>query len=88
MTADADFAIVPIVSMVSTVSKSLGLLGLFGPQMSQKKVFTMYIDTYNNIYISDIIISIIYTTLITLGSEIRHQERMGRDLVLLFSNIG
>ena len=56
----------------SSVSWSHGL----SVPWSQKKVFTRYIDTENNyIYISDIIISIIYTSLITLGSEIRNQER-------------
>ena len=55
MTADTDFAIVPFVSIVPIVSK---------------KVFTRYVIVeYNNIYISNIIISIIYTTLITLGRE-------------------
>ena len=52
---------------------------------SQKKVFTRYVIVENNnIYISDIIISIIYTTLITHGSEIRR----GRKSVRSFFFIG
>ena len=43
---------------------------------SQKKVYTRYVIVENNnIYISDIIISIIYTLLITPGSEITSQEK-------------
>ena len=61
MTSDTDFAIVPIVFIVPIVSK---------------KVFTRYVIVENNnIYISDIIISIIYTLLITPGSEITSQEK-------------
>ena len=70
---DSDFS---SVSVVSSVPKCL------------KKKYLLCILIHITIYISDIIISIIYTTLITLGSEIRNQEWMGRDLVLLFSNIG
>ena len=51
---------------------------------SQKKVFTRYIDTENNnIYISDIIISIIYTTLITLVSEIRRVRKSVRSFFFI-----
>jgi hypothetical protein len=53
-----------------------------------KKKYLLCILIHIIIYISDIIISIIYISLITPGGEIRHQERMGRDPVLLFSIIG
>ena len=51
---------------------------------SQKKVFTRYVIVENNnIYISDIIISIIYTTLITLGCEIRRERKSVRSFVFI-----
>ena len=55
------------------------------PQCGRKNVFSRYVIVeYNNIYISDIIISIIYTTLIPHGSEIRR----GRKSVHSFIFIG
>ena len=54
-----------------------------------KAIILTYIitDIYIIICINDIV-GKCNTSLITLGSEIRHQERMGRDTVLLFSIIG
>jgi hypothetical protein len=68
---DSDFSSVSVVSSV--------------PKCLKKKVYTRYVIVENNnIYISDIIISIIYTTLITHGSEIRR----GRKSVHSFIFIG
>ena len=67
------------------IASSLRSLWSLRSPWSQKKVFTRYVIVENNnIYISDIIISIIYTTLITHGSEIRR----GRKIVCLFVYIG
>ena len=79
MTADSIIG-----SRQSLIQTSLLSLLSLSSLSSQKKVITLYIDTYNNIYISDIIISIIDTTLITLGSEIRR----GRKSVRSFFFIG
>ena len=63
------------------VTSLRSLWSLRSPNVS-KKVFTRYVIVENNnIYISDIIISIIYTTLITLGSEIRRGRKSVRSFL-------
>ena len=97
-TADSDFSMVSVVSKKITMTKYRYQLERYRgrstrhvcPQCGRKNVFTRYIDTYNNIYINDIVgkcnrldkCGYHYThtniSLITPGSETTYQERRGR----------